>query len=116
MSEVVSVVIPTYNAVKYIERTLDSILQQTYRDLEILVVDDCSTDGTREVIKAYQDQNPEILIHMIELEENQGPAAARNEGIRQASGRYLAFLDADDIWEPEKTYEQLIFMKRYQAA
>lgn len=92
----VSVVIPAYNAASYIEETLDSVLAQTYRDFETIVIDDGSTDNTGEVISQYGDAVRYIR------KENGGSASARNRGIREARGRYIAFLDADDLWIPEK--------------
>lgn len=91
----VSVIVALFNKEEYIARTLDSILAQTFRDFEVIVVDDGSTDGGPEVIRGYTD--PRIrMIH----QENSGPGSARNRGIRDSSGRFVAFLDADDEWMP----------------
>ncbi len=92
----VSVVIPAYNAERYIGETLESVLAQTYRDFEVVVVDDGSTDGTREIVRNYGEP-----VRLVE-QPNSGPAAARNRGIREARGRFIAFIDADDLWHPEK--------------
>ncbi|MGE5294771.1 MAG: glycosyltransferase family 2 protein [Solirubrobacterales bacterium] len=100
----VSVIIPTYNRATYVPRAIDSVLSQKYRDLEIIVVDDGSKDNTREVVAAYGAPVRYIF------QENQGPGAARNQGIRVAAGAYLAFLDSDDVWMPtflEKTVSAL---------
>jgi glycosyltransferase involved in cell wall biosynthesis len=93
----VSVIIPVYNVEAFIAEALESVLQQTFRDFEVIVVDDESPDGSVEIIKQYSD--PRIrLIH----QKNRGLAGARNAGIRAARGKYLAFLDSDDVWRPEK--------------
>ena len=97
----VSVIIPAFNAEEYIAETLDSVLAQTYRDYEILIIDDGSTDGTRRVLGDYEKQ-----IRIIQ-KENGGPASARNVGIQHAQGEYLAFLDSDDLWHPEKLQRQV---------
>jgi glycosyltransferase involved in cell wall biosynthesis len=102
----VSVVIPVYNAEKHIRSTLDSVFAQTYTNLEIITVDDDSPDGSAEVIKSFGDRIK--YIH----QENRGPAAARNTGIRAAKGEYIAFIDADDQWMPEKTHLQIAFFSR----
>jgi glycosyltransferase involved in cell wall biosynthesis len=124
----VSVIIPTYNASKYIRDALDSVIAQTYPVHEVIVVDDGSTDNTRDIVKSYvrpktEDQRPKTL-HPTPLtlhhnsttisyiyQENNGPAAARNTGIRAATGDYIAFLDADDTWLPEKIEIQLAKLK-----
>lgn len=97
----VSVVIPTYNTAGYVTRAVDSVLAQTYQDLEIIVVDDGSTDATRERLAPYGNR-----IHYL-YQENQERAAARNTGIRYAQGEYVAFLDADDYWLPSKLEQQV---------
>jgi glycosyltransferase involved in cell wall biosynthesis len=104
----VSVVIPTYNGAKYIRESVESVLRQEYRDREIIVVDDGSTDGTRQLLEPYM---RERAIRYL-FQENGGPARARNTGIRAAQGRYLAFLDADDVWLPEKLALQMELLKR----
>ncbi len=96
----VSVVIPAYNAEQFIREALDSVLAQTYRDFEVLVVDDGSTDSTREIVASYGEP-----VRCIE-QANAGPSAARNRGVREARGELIAFLDADDLWMPEKLAEQ----------
>ncbi len=90
----VSVIIPTFNRATYVPRAIESVLSQRYRDFEIIVVDDGSKDNTREVVTAYG-----ALVRYV-FQENQGPGAARNLGIRTATGIYLAFLDSDDVWLP----------------
>ncbi len=97
----VSVIIPTYNRASYIVRAINSVFAQTYKDYEIIVVDDGSTDETRKTLEPY--------MHRIQYvyQDNAGPALARNNGIDHASGEWLAFLDSDDIWLPNKLEIQL---------
>ncbi len=97
----VSVVVTAYNAERWIEETIRSVLAQTWRDLELVVVDDGSTDATAQIVKRYG--APVRYLH----QENQGQPAARNAGIRAARGRYVAFLDADDLWLPTKLERQM---------
>lgn len=101
MAPTVSVVITTYNQVGYIAATIASVLAQTYRDLEVVLVDDGSTDGTEAAVGPYRSYLKYIR------QPNRGVAAARNTGISRAKGRILAFLDGDDLWEPEKLWRQL---------
>lgn len=96
MSELISVVIPTYNRSDYVRRAIDSVVAQTYKPVEIIVVDDGSTDDTWEKLQGYG-----RLIHAIR-QPNQGRSAARNHGIEAAKGNFIAFLDSDDFWAPEK--------------
>ena len=106
----VSVVIPTYNYGRYICETIDSALAQTYKPLEVIVVDDGSTDDTRERLAAYSDRIRYIL------QKNSGPAAARNTGIVAAQGEFVALLDSDDLWLPEKVERQVALYLREQDA
>ena len=103
----VSVVVPTYNRAEALPDTIDSVLAQTHEELELLVVDDASTDDTREVVESYDDPRVEYLRH----EENRGGSAARNTGIEAAEGEYVAFLDSDDEWLPEKLERQLSLLR-----
>lgn len=105
----VSVVMPTYNCGAYIEESVKSVLAQTVSDWEIRIVDDCSTDHTYEVLEPYLKQYSNI--HYYRLPQNGGPATARTEAIRQAEGKYIAFLDSDDLWEPDKLEKQIAFME-----
>jgi glycosyltransferase involved in cell wall biosynthesis len=107
MPDIVSVIIPTYNSAKYIEETLHSACEQTYHSLEIIVVDDCSTDETASLVKALKDPR----VRLIRQDENGGAGVARNAGVAVASGRFIAFLDSDDIWFPTKIEKQIAFMK-----
>jgi|SRR5215471_15712208 len=103
----VSVVIPTYNNARFLPEALDSLLGQTFRDFELIVVDDGSTDDTLEVLKPYR--------HLIRYlrKENGGPASARNLGIRHATGDLIAFQDADDIWLPDKLRLQIDYLREH---
>jgi glycosyltransferase involved in cell wall biosynthesis len=103
----VSVVIPAFNAAKYIRETLDSVLAQTYRPIEIVVVDDGSTDGTREQILAYGD-----CVRYVWQPNSGGCSAPRNHGVRMASGEFIAFLDADDLIAPDRIAAAVAVMKR----
>ncbi len=116
MNELVSVVIPTYCATSYLMQTLDSVRNQTYQHIEIILVDDCSTDRTVEVAKEYASLHPECNMVLLQQESNQGAAAARNRGVQEAKGRFIAFLDADDLWEPNKIEKQLAFAETHNAA
>src|SRR5688500_3318505 len=92
----VSVIIPNHNYVHYLREAIDGVINQTYPDIEIIVVDDGSTDGSREILKSYGERIVSIC------QNNQGVSAARNNGVRSSRGQYVAFLDADDSWLPEK--------------
>lgn len=105
----VSIIIPVYNAEKFIERALDSVLSQTYRSVEIILVDDRSTDHSAQIIGRYAAKYPEIRYHL--QDKNMGAAVARNTALEMAQGRYVAFLDSDDEWYPEKLEQQLRLLK-----
>ncbi len=116
MEELISVIVPVYNAARFIEETMDSVAAQTYSRWELLLVEDGSSDKTVEVIEDYIRKNDEQRIRLICLPENQGAARARNRGLHEASGRYIAYLDADDLWMPEKLEHELAFMRQKNAA
>ncbi|MCE2693094.1 MAG: glycosyltransferase family 2 protein [Verrucomicrobiota bacterium] len=96
----ISVVIPAYNREKLILPTLRSVLNQRRQPIEVIVVDDASPDGTVEVVNAFARENPSLHLRCVVQSRNQGVSAARNRGIREASGEWVAFLDSDDLWEP----------------
>ena len=96
----VSVIIPSYNAASFITQTVRSVQAQTYQDWELLIADDCSTDNSRDIIVNLGKSDSRICL--IKCEKNAGPASARNAALAQMTGRYIAFLDSDDIWLPEK--------------
>ena len=101
--EKVSIIIPTYNRAYCIERSIRSVLEQTYREFELLIVDDGSSDNTRDVVNSIEDER----IRYIQMPDNKGASAARNEGIRQAAYEYIAFQDSDDVWKPDKLEKQM---------
>lgn len=113
-NETVSVITPVYNVASVIERTLDSMLMQNYKDLEIVLVDDCSKDNSAEIIAKYTAKYPNIVYY--KQEKNGGAAVARNTALNLAKGRYVAFLDSDDQWCEGKIEKQLSFMKEKNAA
>lgn len=104
----ISVVIPTYNRGYIIKRSIDSILNQTYQNIEIIVVDDNSQDNTEEVITALNDKR----IKYIKLEENKGACYCRNLGVRNSNGKYIAFQDSDDVWRNNKLENQKAFLEK----
>lgn len=110
----VSIVMPAYNAETYIGESIESVLAQTYLDWELLVVDDCSTDSTVGIVEGYA-RNDE-RIKLLRAEQNGGPARARNRAIDAASGRFISFLDADDLWHPKKLARQLAWMAERKVA
>lgn len=109
----ISIVVPVYQVERFIQETIESVQKQTYENWELLLVDDCSKDKSCALIeeKAAKDER----IRLIRQETNQGAAAARNSGIRHAEGRYLCFLDSDDLWEHDKLECELQFMQEKQA-
>ena len=110
--ELISIIIPVYNAEKYILETIKTIKNQTYKNWEAIFVDDCSEDKSIEIIKKQLSTN----IKLLTLKKHSGTAIARNEGIKIANGKYLAFLDADDLWDKEKLEKQILFMKENNYA
>jgi teichuronic acid biosynthesis glycosyltransferase TuaG len=104
----VSIITPCHNCSKFIGQTISSVFTQTYSDWELIIVDDCSTDNSLDVI--YQLVGNNTKVKVIPLKENVGAAEARNIALRQAQGRYIAFLDSDDIWRANKLEDQLFFM------
>lgn len=112
----VSIIVPVYNVEKYIAETMDCVRNQTYTDWELLLVEDCSTDKTVQVIEDYLQRAGDVRVQLIRQPANSGAAMARNTGLDRAKGRYIAYLDSDDLWEPEKLVRQLAFMKEKNAA
>lgn len=104
----VSIITPTYNCGRFIEETIKSVQAQTYTEWEMIISDDCSTDDTREVIASYLESDPRIKY--ICNEKNSGAAITRNNALKVARGRWIAFLDSDDLWLPEKLEKQIRFM------
>lgn len=116
MNETVSIIVPVYNAEKYIVETIRHVVSQTYTDWELLLVVDGCGDRSAQVIQEYKEAEGESRLRLIVQEENQGAARARNRGLQAARGRYIAYVDADDLWMPEKLELELQFMKEKQAA
>lgn len=108
MDDLVSIIMPSFNTGKYITETIESVLSQSYKNWELIIVDDCSSDNTDEVVGTYLSDD---RIHYLKNEKNSGAAFSRNTALRMAKGKWIAFLDSDDLWMPEKLEKQLSFMK-----
>jgi len=108
MNELVSIITPTYNCANFIGETIRSVQAQTYQNWEMIIVDDCSNDNTEEVVAAFQ----EPRIRYLKNTKNSGAAVSRNWAMREAKGRWIAFLDSDDLWMPEKLEHQIAFMEK----
>ena len=106
----ISIVTPVYNAAAFIRQTIEMVQAQTYHEWELILVDDCSKDNSCEVIENYLRNQPDKRIRLIKKEKNEGAALTRNRGIKEAKGRYIAFLDADDVWLKHKLQRQMEFM------
>mgnify|MGYP003975234945 FL=1 len=114
MSNLVSIITPSYNSSKFIMDCIDSVISQTFQNWEMIIVDDCSNDNSRNIISNFSEKDERIK--SIFLEENIGAAASRNVAIRQAKGKYIAFLDSDDIWKKNKLEKQISFMNEKDIA
>lgn len=110
MNNLVSIITPVYNSAKFLESTIDSVLAQTYTNWEHILVDDCSTDDSADIIKRFRARDSRIVY--IKLEKNSGAGIARNTAIKAAKGDYIAFLDSDDLWYRHKLDRQLHFMRK----
>lgn len=110
MNELVSVIMPTYNCEEHIGASIESVIAQTYKEWELIIIDDCSEDNTNQIVKKYMQIDSRI--QYIRNEKNVKAAVSRNIGIEKAKGKYIAFLDSDDLWEREKLKLQLRFMKQ----
>ena len=110
----VSIIMPSYNAARFIGESINSVLLQTYSNWELLIVDDCSKDNSVEVVRKFANIDKRVVL--FSLEKNVGAAAARNVAIEHAQGQYIAFLDSDDVWDEYKLEKQLAFMKQYSYA
>ncbi len=113
MNELISIVVPVYQVERFIRETIEAVQKQVYQNWELILVDDCSKDRSCAVIEEMAASDSRIrLIHQ---ETNQGAAKARNTGVQNATGRYLCFLDSDDLWEPDKLSRELAFLQEKQA-
>lgn len=110
--DLVSIIIPTYNCEKFIGEAIKSVQNQTYRNWEIILVDDASTDNTLAIITKFSESDNRIKIN--QLDKNSGNGFARNVALQNASGRYIAFLDGDDLWSSSKLEKQIAFLKTHQ--
>ncbi|MBB6446837.1 glycosyltransferase family 2 protein [Bacillus benzoevorans] len=108
-SDLISIITPAYNCGEFMAETIESVMKQSYQNWEMIIVDDCSTDQTREVAAEYSKQDQRIKYYL--LEKNAGAAVSRTRAIELAAGTYIAFLDSDDLWTEEKLERQLFFMK-----
>ena len=108
MSELVSIVMPSFNTAPFIAESIKSVLAQTYYDWELIIVDDCSTDNTDDVVKHFLNDS---RIHYLKNDKNSGAAVSRNRALREANGRWIAFLDSDDLWMSDKLSKQISFME-----
>ncbi len=112
-NSMISIIVPVYNAAKYIKDTIDSVLLQDYENFEVILVNDCSTDESIKIIDSYR-KDPRI--RLISNTSNQGAAASRNIGISEANGDFITFLDSDDVWDSHKLSKELTFMKSKDIA
>ena len=107
MNDLVSIITPSYNTARFIAETINSVLAQTYTNWEMIIVDDCSKDDTDAVVSSFADSR----IRYLKNEKNSGAAVSRNRALREAKGKWVAFLDSDDLWEPTKLEKQIAFME-----
>ena len=110
MNDLVSIIMPSYNTERYIGDSIRSVLAQTYSDWELIIVDDCSTDRTDDIVGGFLH---DTRIRYIKNEKNSGAAMSRNRALREARGRWIAFLDSDDLWLPDKLEHQIDFMEQH---
>ena len=108
VDELVSIIMPSYNTAKYIKESIESIINQTYGDWELIIVDDCSNDETDTIVESFEDKR----IRFLKNEKNVGAALSRNRALREAKGEWIAFLDSDELWTPDKLEKQIEFMKK----
>ena len=109
MAGLVSIIMPSYNTASFIAESIQSVLAQSYKDWELIIVDDCSPDNTDDVVKPYLSDE---RIRYLKNEKNSGAAVSRNRALREAKGKWIAFLDSDDLWMPEKLQKQVRFMEK----
>jgi glycosyltransferase involved in cell wall biosynthesis len=109
----ISVIIPTYNRAHLLPRAVESVLRQTFQDFELIIIDDGSTDNTKEAIEEFQKKDKRIKYF---YHKNAGPSSARNLGIKNSIGKYIAFLDSDDVWLPEKLEKQVAVISKSEES
>lgn len=109
MNELVSIIMPSYNTARFISETIESVLAQAYPNWELIIVDDCSADDTDAIVRPYLSDD---RIRYIKNKKNSGAAVSRNRALREAKGKWIAFLDSDDLWLPEKLEKQIAFMEK----
>jgi teichuronic acid biosynthesis glycosyltransferase TuaG len=114
MNNLVSIITPSYNSSKFIKECINSVISQKFQNWEMIIVDDCSNDNSKDIISVLSEKDERIK--SILLEENIGAAEARNIAIRQAKGKYIAFLDSDDLWNEDKLEKQIAFMNKKDIA
>ncbi|MFE4238724.1 glycosyltransferase family 2 protein [Peribacillus butanolivorans] len=114
MNNLVSIITPMFNSEKYIVEAITSVINQSHQNWEMIIIDDCSTDNSKKIVEKYKKEDPRIKL--IIQHDNTGVAVARNRGIREAKGKYLAFLDSDDIWPKMKLSKQIEFMEKKNCA
>lgn len=110
MNDLVSIIMPSYNTGRFIKETIQSVLDQTYQNWELIIVDDCSEDNTDDMIIPYLS---DVRVRYLKNIENRGAAFSRNRALKEAKGRWIAFLDSDDLWESQKLDRQINFMEKY---
>ena len=110
MEKLVSIITPCYNCSKFIGQMIESVQAQTYTNWELLITDDCSTDNSREIVEGYA--KIDHRVKYFKLEQNSGAGIARNNSIKEALGRYIAFLDSDDLWAKNKLERQIDFIQK----
>ena len=113
MEKLVSIVMPVYNAEKFLAKAIESVLGQTYRNFELFVIDDCSKDSSLHIAQTYEAQDNRIRV--LKNEKNLNVAKTRNYGIQEATGEFIALLDSDDIWDPQKLERQMELLERENA-
>ena len=105
MNNLVSIIMPSYNTAKFISDSINSVLSQTYSNWELIIVDDCSSDNTDEIVSPFLSDK---RIKYLKNEKNSGAAVSRNYALREAKGKWIAFLDSDDLWEKDKLQKQIL--------
>lgn len=110
----ISIITPVYNGEKYIEETIISVINQTYKNWELIIIDDCSVDKTKDIVSDFAEKDSRIIYKC--LDKNSGASEARNEGIKLAKGRYISFLDSDDLWKETKLEKQIKYMEENDIA